>query len=57
MDSTSAPLNEEREQAVAIIFEIERFPFEEVAVRAFARAWIRTIESELCVAYTTCELI
>jgi hypothetical protein len=57
MGGVGAPFNEEGEQAGLVVFEIESFPLEEAAVRAFAGAGIGALEGDVCVAEACCELI
>ncbi len=57
MDSIGAPLDEEGEQAAAIVFQIQGFPLKEAAVGALARAGMWSIKRETGIAETNCELI
>ena len=46
MRRVGAPFDEEGKQAVCVVFEIERFPAEHVAVGAFAGAGSRTFGND-----------
>jgi hypothetical protein len=55
MGRVGAPLDEEREQAVCVVFQIESFPVQNAAVRAFARTGSGSFSTDSCPGEVACE--
>src|SRR5216684_1379818 len=54
MDGVWAPFDEEGEEAVAVVGEIDGFPMEDAAVRAFPGAVGRALEGDLILTQKFC---
>src|SRR5215469_6059509 len=57
MSSVGAPFNEKRQQAVMIIFQAERLPVKDFAIRALPRSGLRTFKFDSFVAQPGRKLI